>query len=317
MKLSFLFLFFLFIVNQLQAQSNIKWKTTNLFMAPYLTKVTSQIVQVDNKKISYECNNFKEWVFDENGEVKYRRLVKEFDQERKLPVSPINRKQFYTSYAIKEKINFDTLVRDVSLKKIPKGLVAKNLPYYIQKNVINRIQLNGPIDVEIVVIDPSFSLTVAAKTLGLEQTAVRVYPEANEFSIELHGRDLACDLLNKNIYIKVTVPNFIELSQEEKEKIEAAYNTELLPLISNTKKEKHSERTRAVLLGFRLGEYFEKKLNMTSFETQEKAIFDYMDLLFYKNSLKFKKYFLNDEGKAHLKIPVFNYAGETEVELSL
>lgn len=281
MKKPLTFTVLLTLISLPVCSSSLKTVVTPFWQAPQISEVNLKI-EPQNKDIAEECTRFRKLMVDAQG-IPMSHSADRFSRFRSNPRvnGPWDAMFFETSFNV---INTNALFSENDIFYRDQ---EKKLPYFYQEKAYTDIYLEGFDKVDFVPKEGRVSYSQMAKELGLPDSKIIITAGNNSvLSVKIAGKDIACDLLERNITLKFLAPATVILPDETKKNLGDFYFSRISSSVNKviSKKLKSS-----VKFGARLGGLFGEDLREEfglSFDQRIEYIEELMDFLFGPNSME-------------------------------
>lgn len=243
---------------------------TPFWEAPFRKSHQIEVIADNQERLEKVCSSFSKAVesaVDSDDAVFLKRYLEKL---RKRPhLDDWQAEQFEDSFLVK--------LEDLELvnQSEEAGDLTSSLPFYKQMNSLQIIDLDSSTKFEYVTEKDSLSAITSKVGLELENATVEYIPNKGML-FKVYSKDIACDLLNKKIALTSEVNSHVRPDKTELTKIEKFYQHGFMKEFSKVLKLQISDRKKAFLLGFRLG-----NMLIQNAESNERALIekDFLNLL--------------------------------------
>jgi hypothetical protein len=231
------------------AGTKMGWATTPFWTGPITTEIDVELVSVFPKDLKEQCKDFRIKLVDEGKYLTYQ----DFDRWRKYNPD-LNSDLPFKAYF---KINNNKILNNLTINDS-----GDNLPFYIQNQTEQVFNL-ASIDLQKESRKVSASsLTQFGAKLDSANSISTTFSLTNykyQQAIQVDGKDLACDLLEKKAGFLTSVSSNVDLTVESKNKIQEFYLDKVTPEINSVLNTNFNQALKAALIGFRVGKVLESE----------------------------------------------------------
>jgi hypothetical protein len=261
--------------------SSLKTVVTPFWQAPQITEVNLKI-EAQHKDLVEECNRFRKLMIDGDGNP-FTHTADRFSRFRSNPRinGPWDAKFFETSFVV---TNANALFSE---NEIFYREQDKKLPYFYQEKAFTDIHLESVEKVDFIVKPGRTSYSQMAREAGVADSEVTIITGLHHDPVlKIAGKDMACDLLEGNIALKVSAPATVLIPEENKKKLGDFYFRRITSSVNKVMAKKFKS---AVKFGARMGGFFGEDLREElglNFDQRVDYIDELVDFLFKPNSME-------------------------------
>lgn len=265
------------------ASENSKWAQGPFWKAPQEVQFSRALKSVDSELVN-SCIGYKKFITAFRKDEPSEGLAKRIDQIRKLPMSIPLQESFKARFEISN-VPFNQIIES-EVSNVVESNSSEVLPMFNQSKAVTGINLKNLKSVSINTSEDSF--VNFSRSLGLSDSTISIaLNRQGQMIIETTGRDVACDLISKKIYLSSLLPSYVRITEDASSEMNAFYNSKLAPVISNVLATAESSTIKAIRLGYRLGKILEETNinNEQDFNVIENQMKNLMSLLFIPKTL--------------------------------
>lgn len=273
---------------------------TALWSAPQVTESFLTVSQND-QTMREGCKTYRKMV-SESVSMDSQRL----DKLRKLPLrdSSIEVLTFRREMRLEGNWKDDeTLEYDVSQPEKPFSPLSFN----------RSTTTVAPLTAVLKILPSENSLTAVSRKYGLPDSLV----EWSGQSLVVHGRDVACDLLNGELELYGLASSYITLVREDFEQMENFYQRKVSPVINEVWNTKVSKPSKAARMGFRLGLMIENEYPRILNDQTEDVLRKIMDAAFVSETFEFSSHTVLSDRQRYFKLDPTSEGASVKITIGM
>jgi hypothetical protein len=283
----------LILIHSALARAEFAWARTAFWQAPYETNQTLHIEAVD-PNLAQVCQEYKDVVVSASGTASLE--ATDIQMLRTLSTN-VTRTQFSAKFRI-AKVQSQNLIKtsiDSANQAASLLSLSNPLPDFLQ--FTTEILPSGLPVGAVSVVTKNGSLSNISKSVGLPTLNIKVLGNDWSTTVELEGKDLACDLLNGAANLQFESSATVRISFDAQRRIDDFYR-QVERASGEALTQKSSARGRAALLGFKLAPAFaSRNIGKDLSKTVMKNIIEqFFDLKMNRNSSWSSSKHLNVDG---------------------
>lgn len=292
--------------------SSLKTVVTPFWQAPQITEVNLKL-ESQHKDMVEECNRFRRLMVDADGNP-FSHPAERFIRFRSNPRlnGPWDARSFETNFVV---TNGNALFSENDIFYREQD---KKRPYFYQEKAFTDIHLSAFEKVDFIPKPGRISYSLMAREAGAADSEITIITGFQyDPVLKIAGKDIACDLLEGNITLKLSVPATVLLPEENKKKLGDFYSRRISTSVNKVIAKKFKSAVKfGARLGGLLGEDLREELGL-NFDQRSDYVEELVDMLFKPNSMEPSAIMGKNEQRYYVNYETSAEAEPVTVNLSL